>query len=98
GLGRRVRLEPDEPAVVAFTTAMADTREDALTLADQYHQGSAVARAFELAWAHSLIEHRHRSWSPDEIHLFQRLASHIIFSTSALRAAPAVIAANRQGQ
>src|SRR3954471_23996089 len=96
-LRRRVRLEPDETAVVAFTTAVADNREDALTLADQYHQGSAVARAFELSWAHSLIEHRHRSWSPEEIHLFQRLASHIIYAGSALRAAPAVLAANRQG-
>ena len=94
---RRVRLEPGESAVVAFTTAVADSREEALTLADQYHNGSAVARAFELAWAHSLIEHRHRSWSPQEIHLFQRLASHIIYAGSALRAAPAVVAANRQG-
>ena len=96
-LRRRIRLEPGESAVVAFTTAVADTREEALTMADQYHQGSAVARVFELSWAHSLIEHRHRSWSPEDIHLFQRLASHIIFAGSALRAAPAVVAANRQG-
>ena len=96
-LRRRVRLEPGESAVVAFTTAVADSREEALTIADQYHQGSAVARAFELAWAQSLIEHRHRSWSPEEVHLFQRLASHIIYAGSALRAAPAVVAANRQG-
>ena len=76
---------------------MADSREEALTIADQYHQGSAVARAFELAWAQSLIEHRYRSWLPEEVHLFQRLASHIIYAGSALRAAPAVVAANRQG-
>jgi cyclic beta-1,2-glucan synthetase len=96
-LRRRVRLEAGESAVVAFTTAVADSRDEALTIADQYHQGSAVARTFELAWAHSLIEHRHRSWSPEEVHLFQRLASRIIFAGSALRAAPAAIAANRQG-
>jgi cyclic beta-1,2-glucan synthetase len=96
-LRRRVRLEGGESAVVAFTTAVADSRDEAVTIADQYHQGSAVARAFELAWAHSLIEHRHRSWSPEEVHLFQRLASHIIYAGSALRAAPAAIAANRLG-
>jgi cyclic beta-1,2-glucan synthetase len=94
---RRVRLEPRDSATVAFSTATAESREEALTLADQYHQGSAVARAFELAWAHSLIEHRHRSWSPEEVHLFQRLGSHIIYAGSALRAAPSVVAANRQG-
>jgi cyclic beta-1,2-glucan synthetase len=95
---RRVRLEPGESAVVAYTTALAESREEALTLADHYHNGSAVARAFELAWAHSLIEHRHRSWSPADVHLFQRLASHIIYTGSALRAPASVVASNRQGQ
>ena len=69
----RVRLEPGGSAVVAFTTAVAESREEALALADQYHEASAAARAFELAWAHSQIEHRHRGWSPEEAHLFQRL-------------------------
>jgi cyclic beta-1,2-glucan synthetase len=95
-LRRRVRLEPGESVMVAFTTAVADSREEAVTIADQYHQGGAVARAFELAWAQSLIEHRHRSWSTQEVHLFQRLAAPIIYTSSALRAAPAIVAANRQ--
>ena len=59
-LRRRVRLEPGASAVVAFTTAVADSRDEALALADQYHDRGAVARAFELAWAHSQVEHRHR--------------------------------------
>ncbi|WP_074316748.1 GH36-type glycosyl hydrolase domain-containing protein [Singulisphaera sp. GP187] len=97
-LRRRVRLEPGESATVAFTTAVADTREEALALADQFHDPSAVARAFELAWAHSQVEHRHRNWSPEEAHLFQRLAAHVLFAGSALRAPAPVLAANRQGQ
>ena len=88
-LRRRVRLEPGASAtVVAFTTAVADTREEALALADQYHDPSAVARAFELAWAHSQVEQRHRNWSPEDAHLFQRLAAHVLFAGPALRAAP----------
>lgn len=97
-LRHRVRLEPGESATLAFTTAVAETREEALALADQYHDPSAVGRAFELAWAHSQVEHRHRNWSPEEAHLFQRLASHVLFAGSALRAASPVLAANRQGQ
>ena len=59
-------------------------------MADQFREAGAVARAFELAWAHSQVEHRHRDWSAEEAHLFQRLASHIIFAGSALRAEPSV--------
>ena len=97
-LRRRVRIEPGASAVVAFTTAVADSREEALTLADHYRETSAVARAFELAWAHSQVEHRHRNWSAQDSHLFQRLASHILYATSTLRADPAILAENRKGQ
>ena len=95
---RRVRIEPGASAVVAFTTAVADTREEALTLADHYRETSAVARAFELAWAHTQVEHRHRNWSAQDAHLFQRLASHVLYASSTLRADTAVLAENRKGQ
>jgi cyclic beta-1,2-glucan synthetase len=94
----RVHLEPGATAVVAFTTGVADSRDEALALADQYGTLSAVNRSFDMAWAQSLIEHRHQSWSPANAHLFQRLASPLIFAGSAMRAAPEVLDANRQGQ
>jgi len=97
-LRRRVRIEPGASAVVAFTTAVADSRDEALTLADHYRETAAVARAFELAWAHTQVEHRHRNWSAQDAHLFQRLASHILYAGAALRAEPAILAENRKGQ
>ena len=95
---RRVRIEPGGFAVVAFTTALADSRDEALTLADHYHETSAVARAFELSWAHTQVEHRHRNWSAQDAHLFQRLGSHILYASPGLRAEPEVLIANRKGQ
>ena len=83
GAGARPDLQPAPPGAdrgraasvrVAFTTAVADTREEALTLADQYHDSSGVTRAFELAWAHSQVELRHLHLSAEEAHLYQRLA------------------------
>ena len=96
-LRRKVVLEPGASASVAFTTAVADTREAALALADQFREAGAVARAFELAWAQSQVEHRHRPWSAEQGHLYQRLASHVLFAGNALRASTGVLAANRQG-
>jgi cyclic beta-1,2-glucan synthetase len=97
-LRRRVKIEPGASAVVAFTTAVADSREEALTLADHYRETSAVARAFELAWAHTQVEHRHRNWSAQDAHLFQRLASHVLYASSVLRADVSILAQNHKGQ
>ena len=94
----RVRVEGTTSVRVAFTTAAADTREEAMSLADQYHDFSGVTRAFELAWAHSQVELRHLHMTAQEAHLYQRLAAHVVYAGPALRAAPDVLKANEQGQ
>ena len=60
GSGSSRAARRSSPSPPAWPT----TRDEALALADQYREPSAVARAFELAWAHSQVEHRHRRWSP----------------------------------
>ncbi len=94
---RRVYLEPGASATVTFCMATAATREQALALADHYRDPAAVLRVFDLAWAHSQIELRHLRISTEEAHLYQRLAAHLLYAGPAFRAAPAVLAANRQG-
>jgi cyclic beta-1,2-glucan synthetase len=96
-LRRRVRVAAGTSVSVAFTTAVADSPEQARALADQYHDFHAITRAFELAWAHSQVELRHLRLSAEEGHLYQRLAAHIVFAGDALRV-PGAIIANHQGQ
>lgn len=88
--GRSVRL--------AFSTAYVATREEALALADQFHDLRVVQRAFELAWAQSQVELRHVHLSPGSVHLFQRLASLLLYPDPWKRAPAATLMANRQGQ
>jgi cyclic beta-1,2-glucan synthetase len=97
-LRRWVRIAPGTSVSIAFTTAVANSREEALVLADHYHDFHGVTRAFELAWAHSQVELRHLQLSGEQAHLYQRLASHVIYAGRILRADPAVVAANHQGQ
>jgi cyclic beta-1,2-glucan synthetase len=96
-LRRRLRVPPGSSVSLAFTTAVAESREQALVLADQYHDFHGVTRAFELAWAHSQVQLRHLRLSGEEAHLFQRLASQVLYAGPTLRSASAV-AANQQGQ
>jgi cyclic beta-1,2-glucan synthetase len=97
-LRHRVRVGPDEAASLSFITAFADTREEALSLADQYHDPRVVQRTFELAWASSQIELQRLKASPASIQLYQRLASAVIFPDPAWRAPADVLKSNRQGQ
>src|SRR5262249_60195109 len=62
------------------------------------HDPHPILREFALAWAHSQIELRHLTLSPADAHLYQRLATHLIYAGPALRATAAVLAANQQGQ
>jgi cyclic beta-1,2-glucan synthetase len=97
-LRRRVRLAPGSSAAYAFSTAIAGSRSEALALADQYCSMSAATRAFDLAWAHNQAAHRQRAQSGRNVHVFQRLASHLLFAGRTLRADPSTIAGNRLDQ
>ncbi|HKB02708.1 MAG TPA: glucoamylase family protein [Gemmataceae bacterium] len=96
-LRRTVTLSPGTTATLSFATAVADSRDAALAVADHYHSPTATARAFELAWANSRVELNDLDISPATSHVFQRLAGHVLFPPAALRATPAILA-NRQGQ
>ncbi|MBV8486849.1 MAG: cyclic beta 1-2 glucan synthetase, partial [Planctomycetaceae bacterium] len=96
-LRRRFRIAPGGSAVIGLTLAKADSRDAALAMADKYHGTSAVVRAFELAWAHSQVEHGHRDWSPEDSHLYQRLGAHVLFAGPALRGALQELSVNHAG-
>ncbi|MBS0207994.1 MAG: glycosyl transferase family 36 [Planctomycetes bacterium] len=93
-----VRIAPGETVRLAFTTAYAQSREEALVLADQYREYRMVSRAFELAWAHAQVALRHVHLTAGNVHLFQRLASLLLYPDAIKRAPPVILAANTQGQ
>ncbi len=94
----KVLVRPHESTTLAFTTAIAETREQAISLADQYHEPRSVQRAFELAWAFNQVQLRHLQVSPAKAHLFQRLAGSVLYPDQARRGPEAQLLANRQGQ
>src|SRR5262249_32753145 len=89
-LRHSLRRGPRSSASLAFVTAVAETRDEALLLADQYHDARAIPRTFELAWAESQIELQHLRISPASIQLFQRLSSAALFPDASWRATPDV--------
>src|SRR6185295_12286647 len=96
-LRRRVRLAPGESVRAVFSTCVAPTREAAMALADKYRDPSTFERAATLAWTQAQVQLHHLGISADEAHLFQDLASRILYSDPTLRTAADVLTRNRQG-
>ena len=97
-LRRRIRLEPGETGRVTFVTMAAESREEVLKLADKYRDPAAFERASTLAWTQAQVQLRHLNIDADEAHLFQRVATRVLYADPSLRAAPEVLQRNRLGK
>jgi cyclic beta-1,2-glucan synthetase len=93
-----VSIQPHETVRVLFSTAVAHSYEEAIRLADKYHDVNIFEREAALAWTRSQVEMRHLNVDPENAYLFQRLASHILYSDVSLRARAAVLALNTKAQ
>ncbi|HSJ97565.1 MAG TPA: glucoamylase family protein, partial [Myxococcota bacterium] len=92
----RVRIPPGATARVAFWTLVAPSRSEVLDLADKHQDPTAFQRALTLAWTQAQVQLHHLGVGPDEAHLFQRLANHVLFSDPALRPSSAMLQRNEQ--
>ncbi|MCK9221749.1 MAG: glycosyl transferase family 36 [Limnochordia bacterium] len=79
-LRRRVRIAPGQTSSIVFSLAITSSRQAAIDLASTYHDPSIAERALALAWTRSQVELRYLNVSLDEAHLFQRLASQLLFA------------------
>jgi cyclic beta-1,2-glucan synthetase len=97
-LRTRVKLDAGASVTVSFITAVADAREKIIALCDEYLDERDLERAQELARARSDIEMRHLGITADQVNLFQRFASRVLFPEVPLRAPADVMERNTQGQ
>jgi len=97
-LRRRVRIAPGGQVRLAFATGVATNRAAALALAEKYDDPDSAARTFALATTQTQMRLRHLGISTDEAQLYERLASHVLWTDAALRAPPSFLLRNTLGQ
>ena len=85
-LHKSIKLGPGEKKDLIFGLGYAESREEAVLLADVYDNLHAAGRAFDLAEVFSSVELSHLGVTSKEAHSFQKLASYVIYSDIALRA------------
>ena len=76
---------------VAFWTMAAGTRAALFDGIDKHRDAAAYERATTLAWSPAQVQLHHLGVNPSEAGLFQRLASHVIFTGRDLRPSSDVI-------
>ncbi len=90
-LRRRFRLAPGATARIAFWTLVAPSRSEALDLADKHHDPAAFERAVTLVWTQAQVQLHHLGIGPDEAHLFQRVANHVVYTNPTMRPSSEVL-------
>jgi len=96
-LRRRVRLAPTESARLVFSTLVASSREAAVALADKYGDPATFERAATLSWTHAQVQCHHLGIEAEEAHLFQEVASRLLYSAPSLRPPADVLKRNTSG-
>jgi cyclic beta-1,2-glucan synthetase len=84
-LRARVRLAPGATARIAFWTFLAASREEILRIIEKHDQPAAYERVVTLAWTQAQVQLHHLGISPDEAHIFQRLANGVLYADATLR-------------
>jgi cyclic beta-1,2-glucan synthetase len=82
---RRMRIPAGRQVTCTIWTVVAESRESVLDLVDKHRQAMAYDRALTMAWTQAQIQLRHLSINVEDAHLYQTLASHIIYANAALR-------------
>ena len=66
-------------------------------MADKHHDVAAFERAATLAWTQAQVQLHHLRVTPDEAHLFQRLANRVMYSDPTLRPSSEILERNDLG-
>jgi cyclic beta-1,2-glucan synthetase len=84
-LRRTVKVAPGASVRVTFWTLAAGSRSALLDQIDKHRDAAAYDRATTFAWTQAQVQQHHLGVKPADVALFQRLASHVVFASPALR-------------
>ncbi|WP_411679001.1 GH36-type glycosyl hydrolase domain-containing protein [Clostridium thailandense] len=94
----RVKIENGETCQIAFATAVADSKEEVIQLAEKYSEMRNIDRVFELSWSGIQVEMKYLGIKSAQANLYQLMASRIIFLNTLFKNRADYIMNIRKGQ
>ncbi len=81
----QIELAPDQTIHFAYTTVASKDKQQLSRQLTLYADFRAVLQTFELSWAHFQAELKGRRLDAKQSHLYQRMASYLLFPSNAIR-------------
>ncbi len=78
-LRRRIKIEPGNTVKAVYTVAIAQSRKQALELADKYSDFRTSERTFELSWTRSQVESRYLGLEANETEFYLDLLPFLLY-------------------
>lgn len=97
-LRRRIHLEPGKSGRLLFITGVAATREQALEISQKLRYPFQWFRVIDLTWTHVRLELKNLNYTPQQVNLFQWMASQIFYFNPYRRKRMENVVKNTQGQ
>ncbi len=94
----RVAVDPGKTCKVAYTTAVTNCKEKAIEIANKYRDMFNVNRIFKLSWTECQMEMKYLCIKSNQINMYQKMASRILFLSSSLEQRKQYIMNIRKGQ
>ena len=85
-------------ASVCFSTGVADTRDEAVRLADKYNNPQVFERESAMAWMKARVEQRHLQIKAEESIAFQSIAARLLYASADFRAPRHIVRQNSRIQ
>jgi cyclic beta-1,2-glucan glucanotransferase len=97
-LGTEILLEPHATAQVVFLTAAGPTRQAVLEAISTYQNRASVEQAFAKSRTRAEIEMRQLEVDSEQLALYQKMLSFLLYPYISLRAGQNILDANHEGQ
>lgn len=97
-LRRRIHLEPGKSGRLLFITGIAPTREQALEISQKLRYPFQWFRVIDLTWTHVRLELKNLNYTPQQVNLFQWMASQIFYFNPYRQKRMDNVIKNTQGQ
>jgi len=95
---RKVKIKAGETCIIAFTTAISNSKVEVINLAKKYSELHNVNRVFELAWTQTQVNMKYLGIKSTQANLYQVMASKILFLNSTYRLREEYIKGVKKGQ
>ncbi|NEZ46769.1 cyclic beta 1-2 glucan synthetase [Clostridium niameyense] len=81
----RIKLNKGETCEVAYTTAFANTKKEAIDIAKKYKDHYNIKKSFDLSWTQNKLEMKYLGIKSTQANIYQYILSNVLFINNTMK-------------